>query len=118
MVRYLVPFPLTIPNAAAFVAAADVNRDGKPDLLLGMSGVIGGVTVMLNTTGQPTVPIALFSLTVNPTTVAGGNISELTATLVAGAAAPTGNLTIPLTNSNPSIASVPGGFDQSGVWPT
>ncbi len=54
--------------------------------------------------GGGTTP-SLSSLTLNPTSVVGGNSSTGTVTLTA--AAPSGGFTVQLSSSNPSVASVP-----------
>ncbi|MEJ5295120.1 MAG: S8 family serine peptidase [Fimbriimonadales bacterium] len=55
--------------------------------------------------GGGTTP-SLSNLTLNPSTVVGGNSSTGTVTLTA--AAPSGGFTVQLSSSNPSVASVPG----------
>ena len=63
-----------------------------------------GVTVSAVLTITPRTT-ALSSVTVNPTTVVGGNTAQGTATL--SGAAPTGGLIVTLASANPSVVGVP-----------
>ncbi len=108
MVRYLVP-GFTISNSANFLAVADFNGDGKPDVALLILSGVPGVTVMTNSTGVSAAPLAIASLTLAPASVTGGVSASATITLAPGAVAPAGSLTIPLDNPNPDslVASIP-----------
>ena len=107
MVRYLVP-GFTVANSANFLAVADFNGDGKPDLALPIvGGVPGGVTVMTNTTGIPPAPLSVASVILAPASVTGGVTTAANVTLAPGAVAPAGSLLVALDNPDSSVASVP-----------
>jgi hypothetical protein len=86
------------------ILAGDWNGDAKPDIAF-VEGGAGAPTidVLTNTTGGVLPPISVASLSLNPTTVTGGNSSTGTVTLTAVAQAST---TVAITSNNPS-ATVP-----------
>ena len=107
MVRYIIPDPpMVAPIGANFVAVADVNNDGKADVLISNGGP-GGTTVMLNRTGQSNATPSLASIAISPGSVTGGTTAIATATLAPNSVAPSGNLTVSLSNSNTGAAYVP-----------
>ncbi|HEU4596932.1 MAG TPA: VCBS repeat-containing protein, partial [Pyrinomonadaceae bacterium] len=131
-VLYLVPDSKTSVSGGQ-LAAADFNRDGRPDIALQITGASPGLAALRNTTGgapapsptptpaptpvptpaptptptptpQPTpVPLTVSSVTLTPSTVTGGGTSEGRVTLSATA---TGATTVTLSSSS-SRASVP-----------
>jgi hypothetical protein len=98
--RYLVPPP---SRGGIMILAGDWNADAKPDIAF-VEGGAGAPTidVLTNTTGGvPSLGVA--SLSLNPTTVTGGNSSTGTVTLTAVAPAAT---TIAIASNN-AAATVP-----------
>jgi len=86
------------------ILAGDWNGDAKPDVAF-VEGGAGAPTidVLTNTTGGVPPPIGVASLSLNPTTVTGGNSSTGTVTLTAVAPAAT---TVAVTSNN-AAAIVP-----------
>jgi len=74
------------------------------DVSLSASYGNGSAFTTLTVLAAP-APVTLSSITVNPTTVVGGNNSTGTATL--SAAAPSGGAVVSLSSSNPAVAAVP-----------
>ena len=127
--RYLIPPPVS-SRGGIMILAGDWDGDAKPDIAF-VEGGAGAPTidVLTNTTGgvppptptpppptptpppptptppppTPTPPLAIASLSLNPTTVTGGNLSTGTVTLTAIAQAAT---TVAITSNN-AAASVP-----------
>jgi hypothetical protein len=122
--RYLVPPPVS-SRGGIMILAGDWNADAKPDIAF-VEGGAGAPTidVMTNTTGgvppptptptpsptppptpppSPTPSLGVASLSLNPTTVSGGNSSTGTVTLTAIAQAAT---TVTLASNN-AAATVP-----------
>jgi hypothetical protein len=102
-VRYLVP-PPNSSIGGIMILAGDWNGDAKPDIAF----VVGGagaplIDVLTNTTGGVPPSLGVASLSLNPTTVTGGNSSTGTVTLTAVAQATT---TVAITSSN-AAATVP-----------
>lgn len=86
-------------------AAIKARRLGYAALL----AAAGASLVQCGSSTSPTPPpvtASLQSISLNPTSIAGGNTVQGTATLTAGA--PTGGATVALTSSKPSVATVPG----------
>jgi FG-GAP-like repeat len=101
--RYLVP-PPNSSRGGIMIIAGDWNADAKPDIAF----VVGGagapaLDVLTNTTGGVPPSLGVASLSLNPTTVTGGNSSTGTVTLTAVAQAST---TVAIT-SNDAAAIVP-----------
>ena len=99
--RYLVPPP---SRGGIMILAGDWNGDAKPDIAF-VEGGAGAPTidVLTNSTGGAPLPPGVASLSLNPTTVTGGNSSTGTVTLTAIAQAAT---TVAIT-SNKAAAIVP-----------
>jgi len=117
-----VPITITDPtsgNASTAAKASPVTVTipaGKTQgttTITAANSVAGPTTVNVNATlsgvtssAQLTIsPIVLTQITFTPNSVPGGQNSSLTVTI--SSAAPAGGMTIPLTNTNPSIALVP-----------
>jgi hypothetical protein len=108
--RYLVPPP---SRGGIMILAGDWNADAKPDIAF-VEGGAGAplIDVLTNTTGGvPPAPIGVASLSLNPTTVTGGNSSTGTVTLTAVVQAST---TVTITSNNaaaivPTSVVVPAG---------
>jgi FG-GAP-like repeat len=101
--RYLVP-PPNSSRGGIMILAGDWNGDAKPDIAF-VEGGAGAplIDVLTNTTGGLAPSLGVASLSLNPTTVTGGNSSTGTVTLTAIAQAAT---TVAITRNNPA-ASVP-----------
>jgi FG-GAP repeat. len=109
IVRYLVP-NFVAALGGGYLTAADLNGDGKQDIVLQVRGNNPGTTVLVNTTGRAPAPLAFGGLTVTPSTViVGGTRAEIEVSLATGAVAPAGSLPLTITSSRPSIVSVPTG---------
>jgi FG-GAP-like repeat len=107
--RYLVPPP---SRGGIMILAGDWNADAKPDIAF-VEGGAGAPTidVLTNTTGGVPPSLGVASLSLNPTTVTGGNSSTGTVTLTAVAPAAT---TVAITSNNaaaivPASVTVPAG---------
>ena len=101
--RYLVP-PPNSSRGGIVILAGDWNGDAKPDIAF----VVGGagapaLDVLTNTTGGVPPSLGVASLSLNPTTVTGGNSSTGTVTLTAVAPAAT---TVAIASNN-AAATVP-----------
>jgi hypothetical protein len=101
--RYLVP-PPNSSRGGIMIIAGDWNADTKPDVAF----VVGGagapaLDVLTNTTGGVPPSLGIASLSLNPSTVTGGNSSTGTVTLTAVAPAPT---TVAIASNN-AAATVP-----------
>src|SRR5215510_8657118 len=100
--RYLVPPPNSSVGGIA-VIAGDCNGDAKPDIAFVVGGASAALDVLTNTTGGAPPPLGVATLSLNPTTVAGGNSSTGTVTLTAIAQAAT---TVAIASNN-AAATVP-----------
>jgi hypothetical protein len=100
-VRYLVPPPGS-SIGGIMIITGDWNADAKPDVAFVVGGASAALDVLTNTTGGALPGVA--SLSLNPTTVTGGNSSTGTVTLTAVAQAST---TVAVSSNNPA-AIVPG----------
>jgi hypothetical protein len=99
--RYLVPPP---SRGGIMILAGDWNADAKPDIAFVEGGAGAPTTdVLTNTTGGVPPSLGVASLSLNPTTVTGGNSSTGTVTLTAVAQAST---TVAIASNNPA-ATVP-----------
>src|SRR5215216_2665212 len=101
--RYLIPPPVS-SRGGIMILAGDWNADAKPDIAF-VEGGAGAPTinVLTNTTGGAPPSLGMASLSLNPTTVTGGNSSTGTVTLTAIAPAAT---TVTITSNN-AAAIVP-----------
>jgi hypothetical protein len=99
--RYLVPPP---SRGGIMILAGDWNADAKPDIAF-VEGGAGTplIDVLTNTTGGVPPSLGVASLSLNPTTVTGGNSSTGTVTLTAVAPAAT---TVAIASNN-AAATVP-----------
>jgi hypothetical protein len=107
--RYLVPPP---SRGGIMILAGDWNADAKPDIAF-VEGGAGAPTidVLTNTTGGVPPSLGVASLSLNPTTVTGGNSSTGTVTLTAVAQVST---TVAIASNNaaaivPTSVVVPAG---------
>ncbi|MCA1632945.1 MAG: FG-GAP-like repeat-containing protein [Acidobacteria bacterium] len=105
-VLYLVPSPNS-SISGGLLAAADFNKDGKPDIALQITGASPGLAVLRNTTGAAPAPLAFGSVTVTPSSVVGGATAQVSVTLAPGAIAPNGGLQFAVSSSNTSVVAVP-----------
>jgi hypothetical protein len=108
--RYLVPPPNSSVGGIVIIAG-DWNVDAKPDVAFVVGGASAALDVLINTTGGVPPSLGVASLSLNPTTVTGGNSSTGTVTLTAVAQAST---TVAITSNNaaaivPSSVVVPAG---------
>jgi hypothetical protein len=94
-------------QGGAQILSADFDGDGKADLAHEWGGASTGLMILINATGDTPVPPAYGSVTVSPSTVAGGATATGTISLVAGAVAPSGGLRFEVRSSNTSVATVP-----------
>jgi FG-GAP-like repeat len=97
-VRYLVPPPGSSVGGIVIIAG-DWNGDVKPDIAFVVGGASAALDVLTNTTGGVPPSLGVASLSLNPTTVTGGNSSTGTVTLTAIAQAAT---TVAITSNNPA----------------
>jgi uncharacterized repeat protein (TIGR03803 family) len=102
-----IPNPVTVPAGQSSVSFTVSTTSTTTSCTAPIFAQSGGATVSTNFTvkpgssGSPTVS----SVTLNPTSVSGGNNSTGTVTL--SAAAPSGGATVSLSSSNTSVATVP-----------
>ncbi|MGH7809345.1 MAG: hypothetical protein ACREP5_03605, partial [Candidatus Binatia bacterium] len=100
-----VPASITVP-ATATSANFPVTTTSVTSTTVGnVTASYGGVTKSTTLTVNPPAPAALSGLSLNPKSVRGGMTSMGTITLTAPA--PAGDMTINVSSSNPSKASVP-----------
>lgn len=111
--RYFVP-PSQSSIGGGTIVSGDFNRDGRPDIALPIVGAGPALAVALNSTGNVVVQPAYGSVTANPSTVASGNSTEITISLVAGAVAPSNGFTFSVRSSNSSVLSVPSSVFMAG----
>ena len=100
--RYLVPPPNSSVGGIVIIAG-DWNGDAKPDIAFVVGGASAALDVLTNTTGGVPPSLGVASLSLNPTTVTGGNSSTGTVTLTAVAPAAT---TVAIASNN-AAAAVP-----------
>lgn len=105
-VRYLKP-PNQSSIGGVFIAASDLNGDGKPDIALVVGGASPGLAVLINTTGGSSPPLAYGSLTVTPSSVTGGTAATVRISLATGTVAPAGGLQFAVSSSNTAAVTVP-----------
>jgi FG-GAP-like repeat len=102
-IRYLVPPPGSSVGGIVIIGG-DWNADAKPDIAFVVGGASAALDVLTNTTGGAPPSLGVASLSLNPTTVTGGNSSIGTVTLTAVAQAST---TVAIATNN-AAAIVPG----------
>jgi hypothetical protein len=102
------PTSVNVPAGATSAAFNVTTRSVTAATSVTISASYNGVarTALLNVQPAATPqPVTLSSLTLNPTSVTGGNSSQGTVTL--SAPAPSGGASVTLTSGNTSVASVP-----------
>ena len=104
-----VPTSVTVAAGAASATFTIATVPVSSATIARISGLFGGVTRSSNLT--VTLP-SLSSLSMNPSTVQGGNSSTGTVTL--SGPAPTGGAVVSLSNSNTSAATVPASVTVAG----
>jgi FG-GAP-like repeat len=111
--RYLVP-PPNSSIGGIMILAGDWNGDAQPDIAFVVGGAGAALDVLTNTTGGAPPPLGVASLSLNPTTVTGGNSSTGSVTLTAVAQAAT---TVAIASNNaaaivPASVTVPAGSNS------
>ena len=105
-VMYAVPPPLSSVGGGTIVTG-DFNRDGRPDIGLPIIGASPALAGFVNSTGSVSVGPAYGSVTATPSTVVGGNTTEISISLVSGAVAPANGFSFSVTSSNSTVLQVP-----------
>lgn len=100
-----VPSSVTVPAAASSATFPVTTSSVSSSSIGNISASHNGVTKSATVTVNPQPAAALAALSLNPTTVRGGNLAVGTVTLTA--AAPTGGLVVSLLSSNAGKAAVP-----------
>ena len=104
--NYAVPPPLSSIGGGPIVTG-DLNRDGRPDIVLPIAGAFPGLAVFVNSTGSIAVAPAYGSVTATPATIASGSSTEIRISLVSGAVAPANGFTFSVSSSNSTVLPVP-----------
>lgn len=112
-VLYAVPPPLSSVGGGTIVTG-DFNRDGRPDIALPIAGANPGLAGFVNSTGSVSVAPAYGSVTATPSTVVGGNSSEIRISLVSGAVAPSNGFSFSVSSSNSNVLQVPSNVFMPG----
>ena len=112
-VLYAVPPPLSSVGGGTIVTG-DFNRDGRPDIGLPIIGANPGLVGLVNSTGSIAVPAAYGSVTATPSTVVGGNSTEIRINLVSGAVAPSNGFSFSVSSSNSTVLQVPSNVFMTG----
>ena len=112
-VLYAVPPPLSSVGGGTLVTG-DFNRDGRPDIALPITGANPGLAGLVNSTGSVSVGPAYGSVTATPSTVVGGNSTEIRISLVSGAVAPTNGFSFTVSSSNSTVLQVPSNVFMPG----
>ena len=112
-VLYVVPPPLSSVGGGTIVTG-DFNRDGRPDIALPITGANPALAGLLNSTGSVSVAPAYGSVTATPSTVVGGNSTEIRISLVSGAVAPSNGFSFSLSSSNSAVLQVPSNVFMPG----
>src|SRR5687768_17537792 len=112
-VLYAVPPPLSSVGGGTIVTG-DFNRDGRPDIALPITGANPALAGFVNSTGSTSVAPAYGSVTATPSTVVGGNSTEIRINLVSGAVAPANGFSFSVSSSNSSVLQVPSSVFMPG----
>src|SRR5688572_11021679 len=112
-VMYAVPPPLSSVGGGPIVTS-DFNRDGRPDIGLPITGANPGLAGFVNSTGSITVAPAYGNVTASPSTVIGGNSTEIRISLTPGAVAPSNGFTFSVSSSNSNVLQVPSSVFMPG----
>jgi hypothetical protein len=112
-VMYAVPPPLSSVGGGTIVTD-DFNRDGRPDIALPITGASPALAGFVNSTGSIAVAPAFGSVTATPSTVVGGNSTEIRISLVSGAVAPANGFSFSVSSSNSTVLQVPSNVFMPG----
>jgi hypothetical protein len=112
-VLYAVPPPLSSVGGGTIVTS-DFNRDGRPDIALPITGANPALAGLVNSTGSVSVAPAYGSVTATPSTVVGGNSTEIRISLVSGAVAPSNGFSFSVSSSNSNVLQVPSSVFMPG----
>jgi hypothetical protein len=112
-ILYAAPPPLSSVGAGTIVTG-DFNRDGRPDIALPITGANPALAGFVNSTGSISVAPAYGSVTAAPTTVVGGNSTEIRISLVTGAVAPSNGFSFSVSSSNSNVLQVPSSVFMPG----
>lgn len=112
-VLYAVPPPLSSVGGGTIVTG-DFNRDGRPDIALPITGANPALAGLLNSTGSVSVTPAYGSVTATPSTVVGGNSTEIRISLVSGAVAPSNGFSFSVSSSISTVLQVPANVFMPG----
>ncbi len=100
-----VPASVTIPAGSISVTFTTTTTSVTASTLVTITAAQGGTTRTAALTVIPVVPVTLSAVSLNPTSVTGGNPSTGTVTL--SGAAPAGGTAVTLSSSNTAAANVP-----------
>ena len=112
-VLYAAPPPLSSVGGGTLVTG-DFNRDGRPDIALPIIGANPGLAGLVNSTGSIVVAPAYGNVTATPSTVVGGNSSQITISLAAGSVAPSNGFSFSVSSSNSTVLQVPSNVFMPG----
>jgi hypothetical protein len=112
-VMYAVPPPLSSLGGGPIVTG-DFNRDGRPDIGLPITGANPGLAGFVNSTGSISVAPSYGDVTATPSTVVGGNSTEIRISLVPGAVAPSNGFSFSVSSSNSTVLQVPSNVFMPG----
>ena len=112
-VMYAVPPPLSSLGGGPIVTG-DFNRDGRPDIGLPITGANPGLAGFVNSTGSISVAPSYGDVTATPSTVVGGNSTEVRISLVPGAVAPSNGFSFSVSSSNSTVLQVPSNVFMPG----
>jgi len=112
-VLYAAPPPLSSVGGGTIVTG-DFNRDGRPDIALPITGANPGLAGLVNSTGSVSVRPSYGSVTATPSTVVGGNSTEIRISLVSGAVAPSNGFSFSVSSSNSDVLQVPSNVFMPG----
>ena len=112
-VLYAAPPPLSSVGGGTLVTG-DFNRDGRPDIALPIIGANPALAGLVNSTGSVSVAPAYGNVTATPSTVVGGNSSQITISLVGGSVAPSNGFSFSVSSSNSTVLQVPSNVFMPG----